>query len=143
MKRNFVFFALLFTAVYFSFGFVCFKKIDFKEHSNTEGVKLFYNWSEIKGKKDKPSKGLQLMLMIENTNDYPINVNFELAMHVDHVVKSKTGIIKKCIKPKKKIKGKAKGLAFIIDEISMDDVSNGKVELQFTEIEVKKTSKCK
>ncbi len=142
MRRN-VIFILLLTAVYLSFGFVCFKKIDFKEHSTTEGVKLFYNWSEVKGKKDKPSKGLQLLLMLENTNDYPVNVNFEVALHLDHVVKSKTGTIKKCIKPKKKVKGKTKGLAFIIEDITMEDVSKGKVELQFTEIEVKKTSKCK
>ncbi|MBI5219931.1 MAG: hypothetical protein HY958_13475 [Bacteroidia bacterium] len=116
------------------------KKADFKDLSTTEGVKLSYKWAP--NKKSK-TPALELWLKLENTNNYCTDVTLNFALFLDHKQKSKSDEIKKCIKPHKKIKGKKKGMSYLIEEVTMDDVNSNKLEIQITEMEVQKVAKCK
>lgn len=111
-----------------------------KAFANEDGVKIEYQWKSIKKNKNKV---LELCFEVTNTNDYPVELLFNFNITRNKEEKSKSGDIKKCLKPKKMIRGRKKGLNFMIEDITAEDVNSDKFELLLGELEVKKVTKCK
>lgn len=111
-----------------------------KELSAEDGVKINYKWKPIKKSKNKV---LELCFEVTNTNDYPVEAIFSFKIIRNKEEKSNSGDIKKCLKPKKTLRGRKKGLNFLIEEVTLTDISSDKFELLLADMEVKKVNKCK
>lgn len=111
-----------------------------KELSTEDGVKVEYRWKPIKKSKNKV---LELCFEVKNTNDYPVEAIFSFKIIRNKEEKSNSGDIKKCLKPKKTLRGRKKGLNFLIEDVTLTDISSDKFELFLGDMEVKKVTKCK
>ncbi|MDA3911083.1 MAG: hypothetical protein PF448_06985 [Bacteroidales bacterium] len=104
------------------------------EHETIDGVEISYKWSQSKWWKKSSPK--QLRFKMKNTNDYKVNVKFELVYLLDHVVKFKSGALEAEIKAGKALSGKLNGFYFESPAISNKQLESEQFDWEFLFFEV-------
>jgi len=104
------------------------------EYEAIDGVEISYKWSQSKWWKKSSPK--QLRFKMENTNDYKVNIKFELVYLLDHVVKFQSGTLEAEIKAGKALSGKLNGFYFESPEISNKQLESEKFDWEFLFFEV-------
>lgn len=131
--------SIFFVAFFFVFSLHSYAQKNIKELASENGVKIVYFWKKLK---DDKAKGLELCMEITNTNEFPAEAVFSFAINRNKEQKSKSDEIRKCLKPQQIMRGRKKGLSFLIDEVSMADVKSDRFELLILDLEVKQVVKC-
>jgi len=111
-----------------------------KEKLNQEGVVITYEWKP-SDKKDADSK-LQLCLVINNTNEHAVNMEFIVEFYLKGEVYEESLAQKFCLKPGKQIKGKKYGLCWISEEVSNEEINGTDFKWEIGELKMKKTEAC-
>lgn len=104
------------------------------DYKTIDGVEISYKWSQSKWWKKSSPK--QLRFKMKNTNDYKVNVKFELVYLLDHVVKFQSGTLESEIKAGKALSGKLNGFYFESPDISNKQLESEKFEWEFLFFEV-------
>jgi hypothetical protein len=113
---------------------------NFEKISEIEGVIFYGKLKPSKCfKKDSP---LKLVVKAQNTNDYPVNCKMKVSFFDTGLSKEVSEAIDFCIKANKTVKGKKKGLAFISEEPSNEEMKNDATSYEIYEAEVVETEKC-
>jgi hypothetical protein len=104
------------------------------DYETIEGVEISYKWAQSKWWKKSSPK--QLRFKMENTNEYKVQVKFELVYLLDHVVKFQSGTLEAEIKAGKALSGKLNGFYFESPDVPNKQLESEKFEWEFLFFEV-------
>lgn len=128
----------------FSLALICISakaQFGYKEnYKTTEGIHINYKWTHSKFlNKQSP---LQLRLKIKNTNDYDVDMSFQVAYLIRHIVQFTSPEIEICIPAGRARTGKWHGLYFQAEEVSNDTIRSDVFDWELLELEISKTDAC-
>ncbi len=91
---------------------------------------------------DKESPA-QIRLKLKNTNEYPVNLKFEIEYSTDLTKKYKSGDVEICIPAKTARTGKMNGLVFELNTSDTGIFSSDNAEWEFIRFDVEQIEDCK
>lgn len=110
------------------------------EIKSKDGIEIKYKINHTKMfDKNSPVK---LSLKLKNTNNYDVNLGFEIEYSTGFTTRYKSGNVDICIPGRMTRKGKANGLAFELNTNDKDIFSSDDTEWEFTKFDIKQTEKC-
>ncbi len=104
------------------------------EYETIDSVEISYKWAQSKWWKKSAPK--QLRFKMKNTNDYKVNVKFELVYLLNHVVKFQSGELEAEIKSGKALSGKLNGFYFESPNIPNKELESKYFDWEFLFFEV-------
>jgi hypothetical protein len=118
-----------------------FSQFGYKYQMETvDGIEIKYK--VVHSKFFDKSSPLELRLKLKNTNDYDVNLDFEIQYSIDLTKKYKSGSVNICIPRKSARTGKMHGLMF---EIIGDDpklFESDDADWEFIQFEIEQTEDC-
>lgn len=125
-------------AIAASFGLMAQNK--YVVYSTTDSVDVATKWSTAKD--ENGVKMPALLLSLDNYNEHAVNVNFEILLYYEGILRERGEITGQCIEGRKKLIGKLNGLYFIPKEFTADQLEQPDFLMEIDEIEVEETEAC-
>jgi hypothetical protein len=109
-------------------------------YSTTDSVDVATKWSTAKD--ENGVKMPALLLSLDNYNEHAVNVNLEILLYYEGILRERGEITGQCIEGRKKLIGKLNGLYFIPQEFTAEQLKQPDFLMEIDEIEVNETEGC-
>lgn len=112
----------------------------YDEFKTEDGVEFSYRWT--RSNFFDRSSPLELRLKVKNTNDYPVEVSFQVDFYMGPVVKESSNTTKLCIRPKLAKTGRLNGVYYRSSVLSNEEIESDDFEWILEELEIKRVEDC-
>ncbi len=112
----------------------------YQEFKTEDGVEFSYRWS--RSSFFDRSSPLELRLKVQNTNDYPVEVSFQVDFYMGPVVKESSQTTELCIRPKLAKTGRLNGVYYRSSVLSNEEIESDDFEWLIEDLEIKKVEGC-
>ncbi len=112
----------------------------YDEFKTEEGVEFSYRWT--RSNFFDRSSPLELRLKVKNTNDYPVEVSFQVDFYMGPVVKESSHTTKLCIRRKLAKTGRLNGVYYRSSVLSNEEIESDEFEWMLEELEIKRVEDC-
>ena len=138
LLKNFVF--IILTTVLISLTTTSDAQIRYTDFETIEDVKIEYRWQ--RSNIFKSETRTILNLRIENTNDYPVNIEFVVGFYESGKLEYKSEDMEKCFEAGERKRGGLADLRFQCTELTRNAIESEDFDWEFIHFNVEQTDEC-
>ncbi len=131
---------ILLTILLISLGTTSDAQIRYTEFETKEGVKIEYRWQ--RSNIFKSETRTILNLRIENTNDYPVNIEFVVGFYESGKLEYKSEDMEKCFDAGERKRGGLADLRFQYTKLTRNQIESEDFDWEFVYFRVEQTDEC-